>query len=173
MGRHSVSVLDCREELAAQYRVVCSQCVPFCFRCSSHLSSLITSLSVARRDSCDEGDFDGWRRYDVDGQSSTASLSLRRRGAASASMIDDETSDMTVEDGTDGAVKTKDPILLFGGLVPPPLRKAKTDFGAALAHAIAAANAARSILAAAQALEAASKSRGDSRGGEGGAEEVK
>ena len=35
--------------------------------------------------------------------------------------------------------------MLFGALVPPPMRKAKSDFAVALEHAIAAANVAHRI----------------------------
>ena len=73
-----------------------------------------------------------------------SSESLRRRGDVGA----------TVERGDSGSMTTceedkpeapKDTVLLFAGMPPPALRKAKKEFVAALQHALKLANAARRI----------------------------
>ena len=132
MGRSSVSVLDCREELVAQFRIA---------PCSSGGE--------------DDPGAATWRRFDYASERSVRAVptQVRRRGATASDGA--PSADATLEEVADGPpAHQKDPILLFGGLVPPPLRKAKQDFSAALEQAILAANAVREILAAERAIAA-------------------
>ena len=96
-----------------------------------------------------------WRRFDYASERSVRAVptQVRRRGANASDGA--ASADATLEEVADGPpAHQKDPILLFGGLVPPPLRKAKQDFSAALEQAILAANAVREILAAERAIAA-------------------
>jgi hypothetical protein len=140
LGRGTVSALDCREEMWPQF----------------------TLEAAPPPDEAQdlEGAEPLWHRHRQGAANTTsATKALRRRGGGGAVEGDDTASEGSLEslagedttaaattvadptDGPDGSVPARDrnPLLLFGGLVPPALRKAQADFSAALEHYVAAA----------------------------------
>mmetsp|Transcript_104506 Transcript_104506/g.301274 ORF Transcript_104506/g.301274 Transcript_104506/m.301274 type:complete len:218 (+) Transcript_104506:1187-1840(+) len=125
MGRNALSALNCRELVDAQVRV----------------------------DATHEEDAGMlWERHrESPGAVAPQNGAVRRRGAGGLSgPIDEDTAsshtpdEPAADDAVQGAAQ-KNTLMLFGGLVPPPMRKAKADFALAVEHCIAAANIAQSI----------------------------
>jgi hypothetical protein len=128
MGPNSLSALDCREHMRAQFMLNKSAEVDYI--------ESVADLDTARL----------WeKRQPGAGKGSLAPVLRRRAGAdgsdegAAQLGTDSESSE---HDNSDGE---RDPILLFGSMIPPALRRAKNDFAVALEHYISAANLAHKI----------------------------
>mmetsp|Transcript_6998 Transcript_6998/g.15994 ORF Transcript_6998/g.15994 Transcript_6998/m.15994 type:complete len:241 (-) Transcript_6998:340-1062(-) len=84
---------------------------------------------------------------------------VRRRGGQSDDQTDEgQGTDSDSLESTDASPTTdanpeSDPALLFGGLLPPALRRSKQDFAGAVGHYVAAANAAHRVLRSLAVLE--------------------
>ncbi|KAJ8604832.1 hypothetical protein CTAYLR_001040 [Chrysophaeum taylorii] len=114
-----ISALDCREELQAQFLLSGDD---------------IAEVSMTSLEACD-----AWRKRKAGADLQVAQIdSLRRRGNETTEGAVAETPDET----------PADTVLLFTGLAPPTLRKAKREFVNALTHAIKLANAIQRIQAA-------------------------
>ena len=130
----SISALNVREELSAQFSVDADDAFDACA-----VDQLAASAAFRAR----KGGLDESRRV-------PSSESLRRRGDAAAAATADAT---TCEE--DAPPPPRDTVLLFAGMPPPALRKAKKEFVTALQHAIKLANAGRRIRKALDAIDGA------------------
>jgi hypothetical protein len=149
LGRGTVSALDCREEILPQFTV--------------------DEASSAQEL---EGAEPLWHRHSkIKTKMPSGAKILRRRGGGTAE-VDDTASEGSLEScgeesgptttadpsqGPHGNVTPQDrnPLLLFGGLAPPALRKSQSDFRSALEHYVTAAGLAHKIALAQSRLAAA------------------
>mmetsp|Transcript_9688 Transcript_9688/g.17380 ORF Transcript_9688/g.17380 Transcript_9688/m.17380 type:complete len:205 (-) Transcript_9688:73-687(-) len=120
LGPNSLSALNCREEIEAQIRIDAHE---------------------------DDAEMLWQRHRDSPGAAAPQNGAMRRRGAGGLSgpAAEDEELEALSTTEQEKRASDKDTLMLFGGLVPPPMRKAKADFAAALDTAIAAANIAHRI----------------------------
>mmetsp|Transcript_3404 Transcript_3404/g.11170 ORF Transcript_3404/g.11170 Transcript_3404/m.11170 type:complete len:188 (-) Transcript_3404:791-1354(-) len=118
-----ISALDCREELQAQYAVD-----------GDEIDGVeVKSLEASQPWRAHTDAAFGGARAGVGG------TNLRRRGGD-----DDDNGADLVQDG-DAQQDKSDTVLLFAGLAPPALRKAKKEFVLALNHVLKIANASQRI----------------------------
>ncbi|CAN0145297.1 unnamed protein product [Phaeothamnion confervicola] len=163
-GKNNITVLDTREELPATFSIgvepdevtrLTQEAKRLAGQplCPSGAETMETAdaepgsprpLAVFRRRETRSASGNG------NGTPAATPQTLRMRGAfADAASLMAEgpgfgSGSWALEDGGD-AVKITDPLQLFGGLVPPPLRKAKKNFAGVLELTIAAANMAQRV----------------------------
>jgi len=161
LGRGTVSALDCREEVLPQFTV--------------------DEASSAQEL---EGAESLWHRHSkVKTKTSSGAKILRRRGGGGTAEVDDTASEGSLEScgeesgptttadptqGPNGTVTPQDrnPLILFGGLAPPALRKSQADFRSALEHYVTAAGLAHKIAVAQNRLATAAQQKAESNSDE-------